>query len=126
MRTFEALRYAFSWSLRDLLLCISVVEHQKKQLGKPDSKSMVSWHTRFSTGKKNPPLHQSLPVRKCNTGFVWPLFLACRLLLQLNAIMVVQKDKHIYVQTCKQTHIHFRKQFQETRCAWFFKKACLM
>ena len=55
---------------------------------------------------------------KCNTGF---LFLAYRLLLQLDSLLTWvccrKTTKYTYVHTCKQTNTHtLEKKLQETKC----------
>jgi len=55
----------------------------EKLTRKPASKSVNGCYTGFSIQERILPLRQSLPVRKCNIGFVYPLLLEYRLLLRL-------------------------------------------
>ena len=50
-------------------------------------KSKESRYARFSTQKRNPPLSKSLPVCKCNTGFIQPLIFVYGLLSPVNCLL---------------------------------------
>jgi len=92
---FQNNKICISWEpTRPDMVCLKSVE------------SCSSW---FLTQKRNPPLSKSLPVCKCNTGFLKPLFLVYGLLLVNGLLMRMLKDKQI----CKHLYMHMHT-FQKT------------
>ena len=61
------------------------------------SKSVDGCYAEFSIGERNPLSRQSLPVHKCNIGFVC---IQAAFTLQIKSLLM--KDKQI----CMHTHIH--------------------
>ena len=71
------------------MFSISIMpEKSTKRARLVKSLPVASQYTRFLTGKRSPPSNQSLPVHKCDTGFVESLFFVYKLLLQLNGLLM--------------------------------------
>ena len=100
------------WSF--LPRCFSAVEHQKGPLGKPDMKSVVNQHSRFSIGKRNLQLAKDYLC----VSVIQPLFsfyssyTGCFYNLTVCSCGHGKTNKHTYKYTCIHTYIQthtFRK-----------------
>ena len=94
--------YEFPRSLRGIYYLYNA-RKMKNLLGKPDFKSVASWHTHFSTGKRNLLSSQSLPVCKWNTGCFYNLM---PIMVCSRGCRKKSKQTYIYIHV-KQTHTLF-------------------